>query len=992
MNNYIQIPINNYNQQNSNNNLGFIYHNKSPSSITSNTIFGNSHPQIKIPRIKQNSFFNNNNNINNNYTNKNFPIQTDFNNYNNINYNINNFNENQFNYNFNNNNNNPIYTNLATLRYNNETINSMNNIDNINDINNINNSPQYKNNPLSNNNKFNLNSPLQKMHKNNSQSNYNNYINSFNRNPNFSRNNYKKQLDEKMKIFNNKLIEKDGKKLKNIDMNNECQEKNSLSNQMTNSSSKNKNNIKYIDKIFSFSNDKNKENNSKTINKNNYKVKKKTLNNFYNSFSTKDINIKPKNLYNKKVESNNVSKKKIIDISNNNNSININNNEKKKISPIKKISHKLINNNIKLYNENKINEKKKDNIKIIIEDNQNKENNIIRISKEEKFDTLDKGKNIKKEVRSKTSDNKINLNIKEPIDNLKNKDKDNNLLDIVDNNKIEENINIEKKLENYASISNNNTIEQKENKGKEIPEIKSPNINNNIKGIFKNYENKILNEQNKEIEKTPKNNTRRTKGKLENINITFSKDLSNNKLEKKFNIKNNNNIRNNSNNIKINFNNTSTKNKNIITLFNNEEKKDDFIKKEKISHNRSPPKIIYNLKRNSNNTNTKTLSTNESAENIKLNDADNEDDKAIKINNVINKLNNKYKTSTEKKEGSLNNINKEKDNFNISISKVNIINNNKEKNKKIEYSKDKNYFRFYAYKSSPGKDSFGNRKINQDIYLAKISMNDIEGFNLFGVLDGHGENGHKVSRFARDFIVEEIKKKVKKSNIKNLQEVYSFLKKDNFSLIKKIYQKVDKELPKQNFNPNFSGSTCIIVFQIGNNLISANVGDSRAILVCSEKNEDIKLEHPKVIELSIDQKPELPQEKKRIYKMGGIVDQMLDSKGKRNGPFRVWAGKQNYPGLAMSRSIGDLKGKKCGLISEPEIIEYKLDEKSKFMTICSDGVWEFLKNEDVMNIGIEFYINNEIEKYIDNLVKTSQNWWKKEDIIMDDITSVVVYF
>ena len=126
--------------------------------------------------------------------------------------------------------------------------------------------------------------------------------------------------------------------------------------------------------------------------------------------------------------------------------------------------------------------------------------------------------------------------------------------------------------------------------------------------------------------------------------------------------------------------------------------------------------------------------------------------------------------------------------------------------------------------------------------------------------------------------------------------------------------------------------------------------------------------------------------------MGGIVDQMLDSKGKRNGPFRVWAGKQNYPGLAMSRSIGDLKGKKCGLISEPEIIEYKLDEKSKFMTICSDGVWEFLKNEDVMNIGIEFYINNEIEKYIDNLVKTSQNWWKKEDIIMDDITSVVVYF
>ena len=126
--------------------------------------------------------------------------------------------------------------------------------------------------------------------------------------------------------------------------------------------------------------------------------------------------------------------------------------------------------------------------------------------------------------------------------------------------------------------------------------------------------------------------------------------------------------------------------------------------------------------------------------------------------------------------------------------------------------------------------------------------------------------------------------------------------------------------------------------------------------------------------------------------MGGIVDQMLDGNGKRNGPFRVWAGKQNYPGIAMSRSIGDLKGKKCGLISEPEIIEYKLDEKCKYMVICSDGVWEFLNNEDVMNIGIKYYINNDINGFINDVIQLSQYWWKKEDIVMDDITSVIVFF
>ena len=119
---------------------------------------------------------------------------------------------------------------------------------------------------------------------------------------------------------------------------------------------------------------------------------------------------------------------------------------------------------------------------------------------------------------------------------------------------------------------------------------------------------------------------------------------------------------------------------------------------------------------------------------------------------------------------------------------------------------------------------------------------------------------------------------------------------------------------------------------------------------------------------------------------------MLDSKGKRSGPYRVWAGKENYPGLSMSRSIGDLKGKKCGLISTPEIIEYKLDDRSKFMVIASDGIWEFLKNEDVMNIGNQFYENNDIDKFLVEIVRISKYWWEKEDIMRDDITAVIVFF
>ena len=35
------------------------------------------------------------------------------------------------------------------------------------------------------------------------------------------------------------------------------------------------------------------------------------------------------------------------------------------------------------------------------------------------------------------------------------------------------------------------------------------------------------------------------------------------------------------------------------------------------------------------------------------------------------------------------------------------------------------------------------------------------------------------------------------------------------------------------------------------------------------------------------------------------------------GPFRVWAKGKQFPGLAISRSIGDKNGKECGIICDP---------------------------------------------------------------------------
>ena len=126
--------------------------------------------------------------------------------------------------------------------------------------------------------------------------------------------------------------------------------------------------------------------------------------------------------------------------------------------------------------------------------------------------------------------------------------------------------------------------------------------------------------------------------------------------------------------------------------------------------------------------------------------------------------------------------------------------------------------------------------------------------------------------------------------------------------------------------------------------------------------------------------------------MGGIVEQIIDSSGNRWGPYRVWCKNRNYPGLSMSRSLGDFKGKKCGIIPFPEIIEYNLDEKSKYMVICSDGVWKFLSNKNVMEIGNQYYLKKDIIGFTEKLINTSEEWWEKKDIMVDDITAVVVFF
>ena len=384
-------------------------------------------------------------------------------------------------------------------------------------------------------------------------------------------------------------------------------------------------------------------------------------------------------------------------------------------------------------------------------------------------------------------------------------------------------------------------------------------------------------------------------------------------------------------------------------------------------------------------------------------------------------------------------------------SEISFSINNKDSKDIIQEKNVKEIIKGYNAVSQAGNNKNFFKKINQDCYIAEININGIKNFNIFGVLDGHGLYGHLISLFVGKYIMVSFMNNEELKECSDVDELYFKLKRNNFGLINEIFVNAEKELYNQEFDSNFSGTTCIIVIQVGENLICANSGDSRAILIYNDTenlknnnspNKIIKEKESetnfyqikniiapfssfrnntkktmranscvdlfnftnknslkktfkkseKIFRLSNDLKPTLPLERKRIEESGGKVEKYVEKDGTTNGPYRVWVLNEMYPGLAMSRSIGDFIASSVGVIPNPEIIEYSLNKSSKYMIIASDGIWQFMSNEKVMSIANKYYPKKDPIDMCNDLVREANACWEKEGIPRDDITVLVVYF
>ncbi|MEW5315666.1 MAG: hypothetical protein WDW38_007078 [Sanguina aurantia] len=252
------------------------------------------------------------------------------------------------------------------------------------------------------------------------------------------------------------------------------------------------------------------------------------------------------------------------------------------------------------------------------------------------------------------------------------------------------------------------------------------------------------------------------------------------------------------------------------------------------------------------------------------------------------------------------------------------------------------------------------------------------------VFDGHGEFGTATSMFARDKIVE------------------GLLSNTHFAVAPEIaYHQAmvsaNAQLHRSEIDDGMSGTTAVTVLVRGRTVHVANVGDSRAVL--AERHG----ERYAAVDLSYDQTPYRRDEAERVKRCGarvltldqleGLKDPSTECWGTEDeedgDPPRVWAPNATYPGTAFTRSIGDNIAERIGVFAEPEVVTKQLTASHPFIVIASDGVFEFLTSQSVIDMVSKF---EDPQEACFSVVAESYRLWLQHETRTDDITMIVIQF
>ncbi|KAJ0971716.1 hypothetical protein J5N97_019675 [Dioscorea zingiberensis] len=208
----------------------------------------------------------------------------------------------------------------------------------------------------------------------------------------------------------------------------------------------------------------------------------------------------------------------------------------------------------------------------------------------------------------------------------------------------------------------------------------------------------------------------------------------------------------------------------------------------------------------------------------------------------------------------------------------------------------------------------GRRRDMEDTLAVAQSFTD--GYDFYGVYDGHG--GPAVANLCKDRMHVVLAEELGGAE----QENWDLAMTNSFARVDA--EATDGEENRRN-ETSMVGSTAVVAVVGPNRIVVANCGDSRAVISRGGV----------AIPLSVDHKPERPDELARVEAAGGTVVH--------------WHGYRIFGVLATSRAIGDFCLKPY-VIAEPEVMVVDRTYKDEFLILASDGLWDVVSSEKACRV------------------------------------------
>ena len=274
-----------------------------------------------------------------------------------------------------------------------------------------------------------------------------------------------------------------------------------------------------------------------------------------------------------------------------------------------------------------------------------------------------------------------------------------------------------------------------------------------------------------------------------------------------------------------------------------------------------------------------------------------------------------------------------------------------------------------------------NSPCEDKYFIQELNISNKKAY-LMSVFDGHG--GWVLSEYANllfyPYFLEQLNSKI------NLE-----IKEENkiINALNKTFERIEQEFKLISYTKFIEGNkaykkygTCALVCLIYNNkLYTANLGDSKAILLSKNNEKDINYEYKKISKVFNARKKD---EQKKLKQKWPHMDDIYICKREKvcyvkgrlqptstlgdfylKTPFYNFDIKKINNDIYINTKINNYEGPFISSI--PDIKIFDLTKKDKFLIIGTDGLWDYLNSKKIAKV-VDKYLDDKNKDFFDNKI------------------------